>query len=208
MRNKRVRSYFLTINKNAECFDNLADLVAKATGPNDYFAYILHDKDTKETGEIVEPHYHLLIVFKNARSFEAIQRLFVGAHIEETLNIVSAVNYLVHNGKPNKYAYDKSAIVTNSTNWLNSKFQVVKREEFIEDKLPFYVLCENCDSFLRQARRFGASQLPTSVITKTNAIIASFQAETPENRTKILEGLEELYGTKDEDEEEDNNLPF
>ena len=206
--NKRTRSYFLTINKGAECFDNLEDLVAKIVGTNDYFAYILHDMDNKETGEIVEPHYHLLLVFKNPRSFEAIQRVFKGAHIEETLNIVSAVNYLVHNGKPNKYAYDKSAIVTNSKNWIDSKFQVVKREEFIEDKLPFYVLCENCDSFLRQARRFGASQLPTSVITKTNAIIASFQAETPENRTKILEGLEELYGPKYEDEEEDSNLPF
>lgn len=206
--NKRTRSYFLTINKGAECFDNLADLVAKAISPSDYFAYILHDMDTKETGEIVEPHYHLLLVFKNPRSFEAIQRVFKGAHIEETLNIVSAVNYLIHNGKPNKYSYEKSAIVTNSRSWLESKFQVVKREEFIEDKLPFYVLCEGCDSFLRQARRFGASQLPTSVITKTNAIIASFGAETPENKSKILEGLEELYGPKYEDEEEDNNLPF
>ena len=206
--NKRVRSYFLTINKGAECFANLADLIAKAVGTNDYFAYIRHDKDTKETGEPVAPHYHLLLVFKNARSFETIQRVFKGARIEETLNIVSAVNYLVHNGKPNKFAYDKSAIVTNSKSWIDSKFQVVKREEFIEDKLPFYVLCENCDSFLIQARRFGASQLPTSVITKTNAIIASFQAETPENKSKILEGLEELYGTKYEDEEEDNNLPF
>lgn len=206
--NKRTRSYFLTINKGAECFDNLAELVAKTIGVNDNFAYILHDKDTKDTGEIVEPHYHLLLVFKNPRSFEAIQRVFTGAHIEETLNIVSAVNYLIHNGKPNKYSYEKSAIVTNSKSWLESKFQVVKREEFIEDKLPFYVLCEGCDSFLRQARRFGASQLPTSVITKTNAIIASFSAETPENKSKILEGLEELYGTKYEDEEEDNNLPF
>ena len=206
--NKRTRSYFLTINKGAECFDNLADLVTKTIGVNDNFAYILHDKDTKDTGEIVEPHYHLLLVFKNPRSFEAIQRVFTGAHIEETLNIVSAVNYLIHNGKPNKYSYEKSAIVTNSRSWLESKFQVVKREEFIEDKLPFYVLCEGCDSFLRQARRFGASQLPTSVITKTNAIIASFGAETPENKSKILEGLEELYGPKYEDEEEDNNLPF
>ena len=206
--NKRVRSYFLTINKNAECFDNLADLVAKTIGVNDNFAYILHDKDTKDTGEIVEPHYHLLIVFKNPRSFEAIQRSFVGAHIEETLNIVSAVNYLIHNGKPNKYNYKKSDIVTNSKSWLDSKFQVVKREEFIEDRLPYYVLVEHCDDFLRQARRFGASQLPTSVIAKTNALLASFQAETPEDREKILEGLEELYGTKYEDEEEDNNLPF
>lgn len=204
--NKRTRSYFLTINKNAECFDKIEDLVTKSVGTEDNFAYILHDKDTKETGEEVEPHYHLLLVFKNARSFEAIQRVFKSAHIEATMNVVSAVNYLIHNGKPNKYSYDKSAIVTNSKTWLNSKFQAVSREEFIEDKLPFYVLCEQCDSFLRQAMRFGASQLPTSVITKTNAIIASFNAETPENRTKILEGLEMLYGNSSE--EEDNNLPF
>lgn len=206
--NKRTRSYFLTINRNADCFDILADLVAKAMGVDDYFAYILHDRDTKDTGEAVEPHYHLLLVFKNPRSFEAIQRVFKGAHIEATLNIVSAVNYLIHNGQPTKYSYDKADIVTNSKHWLDSKFQVVKREEFIEDKLPFYVLCEQCDSFLRQARRFGASQLPTSVITKTNAILVSFEAETPENKSKILEGLEELYGPKGEGEEEDNNLPF
>ena len=206
--NKRTRSYFLTINKGAECFDNLADLVAKTIGVNDNFAYILHDKDTKDTGEIVEPHYHLLLVFKNARSFETIQRTFTGAHIEETLSIVSAVNYLIHNGKPKKYAYDKSAIVTNSKNWLKTKFQVVMREEFIEDRLPYYVLVEHCDDFLRQSVRFGASQLPTSVITKTNALLASFEAETPEDREKILEGLEELYGTKYEDEEEEDNLPF
>lgn len=206
--NKRTRSYFLTINKNAECFDKIEDLVAKSVGTEDNFAYILHDKDTKDTGEAVEPHYHLLLVFKNPRSFEAIQRVFTGAHIETTLNIVSAVNYLIHNGKPNKYSYDKANIVTNSKAWLDSKFQVVKREEFIEDKLPFYVLCEQCDSFLRQARRFGASQLPTSVITKTNAILASFNAETAENRAKILEGLEMLYGYGDSDEEKDNNLPF
>ena len=157
--NKRVRSYFLTINKNAECFDKLADLVAKAIGANDYFAYILHDKDTKETGEVVEPHYHLLLVFKNARSFEAIQHMFTGAHIEETINIVSAVNYLIHNGKPDKYNYEKSAIVTNSKDWLKSKFQVVKREEFIEDRLPYYVLVEHCDDFLRQCVRFEESKI-------------------------------------------------
>lgn len=194
--NKRVRSYFLTINKNAECFDNLADLVAETIGTNDYFAYILHDMDTKETGEVVEPHYHLLLVFKNARSFETIQRIYTGAHVEETLNIVSAVNYLIHNGKPNKYAYEKSAIVTNSKNWLESKFQVVRREEFIEDKLPFYILCENCDSFLRLCRRFGASQLSPSVITKAKEIMLSYASEQPEVQSKILEDLEEMYGPK------------
>lgn len=205
--NKRVRSYFLTINKNAECFENLADLVAKATSPNDYFAYILHDKDTKETGEIVEPHYHLLLVFKNARSFEAIQRSFVGAHIEETLNIVSAVNYLIHNGKPNKYIYERSAIITNSKNWLKSKFQVVKREEFIEDKLPYYILVEGYDTYLRLCRRFGASQLPSPIISKVNAINCSFETETEENREKIKQGLIELYGNEQE-EDEYNDLPF
>ena len=204
MKNKRVRSYFLTINKNAECFENLADLVAKRIGVNDYFAYILHDKDAKETGEIVEPHYHLLIVFKNARSFESIQRTFIGAHIEETLNIVSAVNYLVHNGKPNKYAYDKSAIVTNSQNWLKSKFQVVKREEFIEDKLPFYILCEGCDTFFRLCLRFGASQLPTSVIAKVKQIEIDYAAEQPEMQSKYLEDLEAMYGP----EKDRDDLPF
>lgn len=206
--NKRVRSYFLTINKGAECFDNLADLVAKTIGVNDNFAYILHDKDTKDTGEIAEPHYHLLLVFKNPRSFEAIQHVYKGAHIEETLNIVSAVNYLIHNGKPKKYAYDKSAIVTNSKDWLKTKFQVVKREEFIEDKLPYYILVEGGDTYLRLCRRFGASQLPSTIISKINAINASFETETEEDREKIKQGLVEMYGGSEQEEDEWNDLPF
>ena len=206
--NKRVRSYFLTINKKAECFKNLADLVAKAIGPTDYFAYIVHDKHTKETGEIVEPHYHLLLVFKNAHSFEAIQRSFIGAHIEETLNIVSAVNYLIHNGKPTKYNYEKSAIITNSPNWLKSKFQIVKREEFIEDKLPYYILVEGYDTYLRLCRRFGASQLPSAIISKVGAINASFETETLEDREKIKQGLVEMYGGSEQEEDVWNDLPF
>ena len=206
--NKRVRSYFLTINRNAECFANLADLVAKTIGPSDYFAYVLHDMDTKETGEVVEPHYHLLLVFKNARSFDTIQRIFIGAHIEQTLNIVSAVNYLIHNGKPNKYAYDKSAIVTNSKNWLETKFQVVKREEFIEDKLPYYILVEGDNTYLRLCRRFGASQLPSPIISKINAINASFETETEADREKIKQGLVEMYGGSEQEEDEWNDLPF
>lgn len=204
----RARSYFLTINRKAKSFEEIDTLVSKVIGVQDYFAYIRHDKDTKDTGEVVEPHYHLILVFKNARAFETIQRAFVGAHIEPTRNIVSAVNYLIHNGKPNKYSYEKTAIVTNSKSWLESKFQVVKREDFIEDKLPFYILCEGCDSFLRLCRRFGASQLPSSIISKTNAIIASFASETEENKSKILEGLEELYGNKGSDCDEWKDLPF
>ena len=206
--NKRVRSYFLTINKNAECFENLEDKLAKTIGTNDYFAYILHDKDTKETGEVVEPHYHLLLVFKNARSFETIQRIFIGAHIEETLNIVSAVNYLIHNGKPKKYNYEKSAIVTNSKNWLESKFQVVKREQFIEDKLPYYILVDGYDNYLRLCRRFGASQLPSTIISKVGAINASFETETLEDREKIKQGLVEMYGDSEQEEDEWKDLPF
>lgn len=207
MANKRVRSYFLTINQGASCYGKLEDLLAKTIGTEDNYAYILHDKDTKETGEAVSPHYHLLLVFKNPRSFEAIQRIFEGARIEETLNIVSAVNYLIHNGKQNKYAYEKSAIVTNSPNWIQTKFQVVKREEFIEDKLPYYILVEGYDSYLRLCRRFGASQLPSAIISKTNAINASFETETLENREKIKQGLIELYGDSNQ-EENDDDLPF
>ena len=202
--NKRVRSYFLTINKKAECFDNLADLVTKAIGPNDYFAYILHDKDTKETGEVVEPHYHLLLVFKNARSFEAIQHMFTGAHIEETLNIVSAVNYLIHNGKPTKYNYEKSAIITNSPSWLKSKFQVVRREEFIEDKLPYYILIEGYNTFLSLCLRFGASQLPPAIQSKLNAINADFLTYDFAKQEEILEQIKAQYG----DEDDYSDLPI
>lgn len=82
------------------------------------YAYILHDKDTKDDGSLKEPHYHVYINFGSKTAWQSdrvanrfgVAENFVGkvkgrkADMEE---------YLTHANAPEKYQYDSSEIVSN-----------------------------------------------------------------------------------------------
>lgn len=90
------------------------------------YAYILHDKDLWEEdiidettgeikhkmGELKKPHWHVIIVFKNPRSIESIQKELDLKHVE-TCNFYAYARYLIHKDQPQKYPYKKEEIQTN-----------------------------------------------------------------------------------------------
>lgn len=110
----RARKWFITINKGASCFDEI-DLIV-----NDLerckFAYILHNQDNEE-----QPHYHLILSFDNARSFESVQKSFEGAHVENIKYFHMTCQYLIHKNDSNKFQYDITNVVSNFefANYLN-----------------------------------------------------------------------------------------
>ena len=109
----RARQWFLTIHQSAPVFDNI-DNAIKDIAP-EFYAYILHDKDTNlNSGEITPEHYHLIVEFENARSFASISKSFKGAHIEKVASFSSSVNYLIHNTETSreKAGYDREQIIT------------------------------------------------------------------------------------------------
>lgn len=205
MNHQRARIYAITINKEAECYNNIDERLNKIVGKEDKYAYIEHNKDREideETGETHQKreHLHLLLNFKNARGFNAILKAFEGAHIEVGYNESSWANYLLHNGKIEKHQYQSEEVITNNRPWYNSLLTSKALETFIEDKLPYYIFVEGFDTYLKLCLRFGAKQLPYGIDYKMNALKRDYVVLTKEKQEEINEELIELYS--------EDNLPF
>lgn len=79
--------------------------------------YILHDKDVKESGEEVEPHYHIVVKLQNAKTISALAKEFDirEERIEPVKKgLTRILKYLIHNGCEDKYQYDISEVKYNS----------------------------------------------------------------------------------------------
>lgn len=106
-----------------------------------HYAYIFHDKDVVTTDDInnndrytindlnkpKEPHYHLLINFKDAKTFNScLTKFTIPSYSTRVIPILEnnkrdRYEYLYHLNHPNKFQYASELIVTNSSNfWLNA----------------------------------------------------------------------------------------
>lgn len=199
-KNKRRRGWALTINKSADCYNNLDEILNSNIGTKDFFAYINHDRDCNlETGEAVEEHYHLLLILENAKTFTAVQRIFRGAHIEPTFSKEAYANYLLHNGHPEKVQYSTDEVKSNNRELYLSFINQKIYETFDENKLPYYMFVEECDTFLKLCLRFGASQLPVGIISKVKQLNADYLNLYDEEQEVINSQLEDNYLPKSED---------
>lgn len=110
------------------------------------FAFILHNKDTLENGEIKTPHIHLVALLKNNRQrlgttlnhlSNALMLSPLAISIEKMSDLVGSIHYLIHKDNKEKYQYDKSLIVTNIsegelTTYLASDSKSMSIEYLIE----------------------------------------------------------------------------
>lgn len=98
-----------------------------------HYAYILHNKDVKENGEEVEPHYHVLLSLFNKTSARSVNRWFSGfidnknqliqSYVEIAVDRYHCFDYLSHNTKAcvesGAYIYDKSLIKCDDYGFYN-----------------------------------------------------------------------------------------
>lgn len=80
--------------------------------------YIInHDKDqNQETGEQIDPHTHILVLYETPRTAQGVARLF-GVEpnfVEIVSNRVGMLRYLTHMDDPKKHRYEASEVKTNS----------------------------------------------------------------------------------------------
>lgn len=96
------------------------------------FAYILHNKDVTDKGELKTPHYHILLCLHNANSLNALLRWFDGFQDDNGNDIntlakvmnsrTGAFAYLTHNtcASRDKYQYPDSDIVSYNADFFSS----------------------------------------------------------------------------------------
>lgn len=158
------RDYFITINENAECFNDVEEIIKNELNCKIY-ALILHNKDffsvvDGETGETTltpkRQHYHLMVELRNPISFASIQNKFKGAHIEVPKYKKSAYQYLLHNSKNSKekYQYDFSEIITNAPEQV--KFAIENEDfEMFKENLFLTYIAQGTLTTYQFTKRFG-----------------------------------------------------
>lgn len=91
-----------------------------------HWAYAVHDKDSDQDGELIEPHTHIIATFEQQVSIEKIKKI-LGSDQNTfgecrrkcgstwvKLNISELFRYLLHRGYEDKYQYDDEVRVIDS----------------------------------------------------------------------------------------------
>ena len=110
---KRSRNFSFLIYPEGLA-DNFVEILNDSGGKG---FYILHDMDKLEDGTDKKTHYHVLVMFENARTLNSVSRLAVrcGAvhgFVEPLKNVVAYARYLCHMDNPNKHRYESCEVTS------------------------------------------------------------------------------------------------
>ena len=149
----RTRNWFLTINQEASCYYELKAILVNNGSTFKHYAYILHDKDNEE-----QPHYHLCLEYKNARTFTQVKSMFEGAHVEDMEYKNMSYQYLIHKNDPEKYQYPIDNVMT-----LEKDYYTLMLNNNEYDKLDTTTLIEAINSgihtYTELILKFGLNQV-------------------------------------------------
>lgn len=79
------------------------------------WAYIYHDKDVNDKGELKEPHFHIILRLYRGFTHSCVKRWFaclndngelINTHVVNCSDVGSYFEYLIHKYDPDKYQYD------------------------------------------------------------------------------------------------------
>ena len=129
------------------CCDDVLNIL-KSTFPE--FAYILHDKDVDENGELKKPHIHWVGRLKAARYLSALaDDLGIAENmIERCRSFDAFIRYLIHADDPDKFHYPLEAVI--STFPINKFFR--DDEEIQAGRLADYIIDARCSSMSNAVR--------------------------------------------------------
>lgn len=74
----------------------------------------LHDKDVNPDGEIKKPHWHVMMMFSNKKSYEQVREITFqlrSPNPQKVANPKGMVRYFLHLDNPEKIQYSKSGLV-------------------------------------------------------------------------------------------------
>lgn len=113
MENKKYRNYEIILYpENQEHIDVLYKV------KKDFkYAYILHNKDRKDDGELKKEHWHVLLFLDNQKTLSAFSKQIGLQDNMQLIQIIKdkkkAIRYLVHVDNDEKESYDVEDIITN-----------------------------------------------------------------------------------------------
>lgn len=149
-KNKRARRFFLTINQNAECYSQIEE-ISKKQQNCDYYLITHYKGNTQET-DTKKEHKHLILDYKNPRTFTFIQEEFKGADISETeiKHFANCAKYLLHINRQSILDGKQEESIDNLiTNNLDNYKKLLEEPEYIKltnKELFNYIVINNFDA--------------------------------------------------------------
>lgn len=109
------------------------------------YAFICHDKDTKEDGELKKKHVHVVIMYGGRRTLSSVQNEYKRLQLEprfiETCNERAMLRYLTHKDDLDKYQYSRDEIETNAPDRVDLAYS-----DEITSEIAFNMLNEYIDN--------------------------------------------------------------
>lgn len=117
---------------------------------NNYdYAYIIHDKDFNEVGELKKSHVHVIVQFQNAKWNTAFaeELEITSNYIQPIRNFENCLEYLIHYNDENKYQYEIDEVQGNLKKKL-IKYLANDGQDENEKSLSLIDYIENYEGFL------------------------------------------------------------
>lgn len=92
------------------------------------YAYILHNKDSDDNGELKKEHYHIYIKFSKLVRSETILKIFNTSVYEDVKDINALMRYFLHLGEESKHEYSKEELIKNFDIDFNSNLSKEDKE--------------------------------------------------------------------------------
>lgn len=191
---ERFRNYFIEVNSHAPCFNDVLDIVKEQKCD---YALITHDKDIDaSTGALKDIHKHIVIVFDNARSFEAVRKLFQGAHIEIAKSVKHSMRYLLHLDHKEKHQYLLGEVETNNSALLNDSialksYPTITENDIVQDIISLRNANKLYGALIFIYAKYGAEQVKPyrqfimDLIANNQVIEEAFMLAENDIETKI-----------------------
>lgn len=114
METTRTKNWFITINENAECYEQIKEILK---GQNlNHYAYIYHNCEEWENGN-KNKHIHICLEYHNQIRFSTLQKIFKGSHIEPMKYRNVSYQYLIHKNDSDKTQYDVENVICDSKDY-------------------------------------------------------------------------------------------
>ena len=161
------RSFLGVLYPDAENY-NFEAVLARLKALFPMLAYVIHDKDTDENGELKKLHVHWV----GQRSACTLD--FVASSLEIPENSIEycrkfkrSIRYLVHKDSPSKYQYDQEEIVSSFdlTKYFDDDYSNNMLDEIVD-----FIFSDECVNFA-SLYRFCSQKGIQSVLTRNFAVI-------------------------------------
>lgn len=150
--NIRSRCFNLVLYNDNE---NHLKALEKIKKEQEYYAYILHDKDIDKDGNLKKPHYHVIVKFQNAHYKTPFCK---DLNVEENLvecadSIKASLLYLIHWNNHDKIGYDLTEV---HGPMFSSLQKYLQAENEVEDErvMSIYELIYSCKYILKYSELF------------------------------------------------------